>query len=188
MSIRIHKAVGYGGYHPNNVALFEYLDEHGVDGEVNQLIVDNLPTKDHRDHLFLETENMAKTYEKSYPKQFLNCIHHCEYELDTHGYTLIIPPIYAEDWHRYDDSIDYFDANYNDPQTVVKILDGPIYPYSNWMDPETFEVIDTDYYYEERKYMTPTPIPSIPTSVKLIATKIGMDWKTLKPMVVTWWG
>jgi hypothetical protein len=178
MGIRIHKAVGYGGIHPNIVEASAYWDENGIDGEVNQLIVENIPKADRYDHLFLETAEMAEKYHWEYPKQFWECINHTEYEISDPGYTLIIPPIYIKDWHRYDDNIDYCDSDSENPETVIKILERPIFPYRYWMDPITFEL---------RKYEEPKLIPSIPTSVKLIAEKIGMDWKTLKPMVATWW-
>src|ERR1019366_2995403 len=173
MGIRIHKAVGYGGIHPNVVEAFAYWDENGIDGEVNQLIVDAISTVFSRyDHLFLETAEMAEKYHLEYPKQFWECIHHTEYEISDPGYTLIIPPIHIKDWHRYDDNIDYCDSDSENPATVIKILDRAIYPYSEWMDPITFEIIPHDVYYGQRKYEEPKPIPSIPTSVRLISEKI----------------
>lgn len=186
MGNRIHKALGYGGYHENNIKLFEHLDEHGVDGEVDQLLTSHLADNNHE--LFLETAELVEKYNGTYPKQFLECVWHCAYELDDEGPTIIIPPRHVDKWYRYDDIIDYFDADHTDPQITVKILDTPIYPYNDWMDPITLEKISTNEYHDGRRFIEPLPSPGIPLSVRLIADKIGMDWKSLTPMIVTWWG
>jgi hypothetical protein len=195
MGIRNHKAIGYGLFYEGVHTLLERLDESAVKGEVDSLIREHLSTHERirgvDDNLFLETAKMAEKYGKTeYPETFLYCIKSTVYDEDD-GYLLIIPPIYIDQWSRYDDIIDYCEIAFKeDEEFVTKIqeLNHPIYPYSTWVNPETFIPIPADEYYTEAKYKEPKPIPGIPTSVKLIATKIGIDWKKLKPMIATWWG
>ena len=40
MGFKIHKVLGYGAIHPNAEELFEFLDESGMNGEVDRLITE----------------------------------------------------------------------------------------------------------------------------------------------------
>ncbi len=103
-----------------------------------------------------------------------------------------MPPIQTGEWIRYDDIIDYYDFDGEEMGTKVRILDKPIYPYFDWMDPETGERIDgvrngTILAKEYMPLTNPNMIPIVPFAVRLLATQVGMDWKILRPMTVTWW-
>lgn len=193
MGFKIHKVLGYGVIYPNAEELFEFLDDSSThnDNEVDDLITEYLKTHtrktDYHDNLFLETKEMAEKYNTPYPKHVMDCIKHTEYEVSTEGHIVIIPPIWIKYWYRWDDNIDYCEADTEDTTTKVKFLDRPIHPYSTWIDSVTFETINHEDYYGLRRYQEPKPIPGIPTSVRLIADYINLDWKTLRPMVVTWW-
>lgn len=178
MSIRVHKAIGYGGIFSNISSVIENLDQNGVDGEIDKLIHDNL--ENNEKELFLETEHMASKLNTPYPGQFWECIKHTEYELDDPGYTIIIPPIWLDKWSRFDDVIDYYDGDFINTETVIKILDEPLYPYSDWMNPISFQIIYDEFIKQK--------IPYIPLSIRLICDRVGLDWRPMRPMVATWWG
>ena len=190
MGIRIHKAIGYGAIIPNIDEIMECLDENSIDGEVNQLIVDAIAKEENnRNNLFLETQKMADTHGWKYPKYFYECILYTEYPDRKGGHTLIVPPMYVDKWRRYDDIIDYYNADLTDCDTKIKIINKPIYPYIDYMDPVTFEHIseNDEYLMRYDDEIKIKPVPGIPASVRVISDKIGIDWKTLKPMAATWW-
>ena len=187
MSFKIYKAIGYGAffdegtYHNLSDAVFE----NSVDGEVNQLIVDSLKKtpKTKFDHLFLETQEMAEKCHVDYPKTFSGCVHYAAFIDRKNAPIIIAPPLYAKSWYRWDDAIDYYHVY--DTDDHIKVIDRPINPYNFWMDAKTGENIVSDYDYHGSQCMN--MVPGIPLSVKLIAEKLGLDWKKLGPMAATWW-
>lgn len=193
MGIRIRKIIGYGAIFPGWREAFELLDKNSVNGEVNNLMVDNIPNATKYDHQFMETEQFVnKNLKQSYPKLFSDCIHYAEYTDDEGGYVVIMPPIWSTTWIRYDDVIDHYDYIGQDMETIVRILDRPIYPFNDWMDPETGERISdvrngTILAKEYLPKVVPDIVPIVPFSVRLLADQIGMNWKDLRPMSITWW-
>ena len=199
MSFKIYKAIGYGGYFIKGFYLNTLCDqfEDGVNGEVNQLVIDNLKASTSRyDHVFLETEEMAKKCNVKYPQTFSECVKYAAFldrdmvkentPLETSLVPIIVmPPLYAKSWHRWDDSIDYYSALDIDDHYIS--LEKPINPYNYWMDAETGENIMNDYDHYSNSQCMNNMVPGIPFSVKLIAEKLGFDWKILRPMAATWW-
>ena len=159
MGTKIHKILGYGVWCDEYQDLFAKLDDNTVNGEVNALLMSNKDRELKSDHLFLDMEKMVTKIGLRYPQTFLDCIQFCDFGDAKDGYVVIMPPSRITTWHRWDDAIDYYEANIEDLTTKIKIIDGSISGY--------------DF---------------IPLCVLLIAEKIGLNYKFLKPMTITWWG
>lgn len=75
---------------------------------------------------------------KSAERELAACVQHdSEYGLPN---VLLVRPVEWKDWYRYDDTIDYVEADDCEPH--VKLLTSGIYPYNNrWMDARTSELL-----------------------------------------------
>lgn len=191
MGFKIYKAIGYGAEFPEGTYhnLSDTVFEDSVKGEVDKLIVDYVNsqakgTRNPFDHTFLETKTSADMCRCEYPETYSGCVLYTAFIDRKQAPIILMPPLYAKTWYRWDDAIDYYEAS--DTDDHIKVIDRPINPYNFWMDANTGENIISDYDYSGSQCMN-NMVPGIPFSVKLIADKLGLDWKILRPMAATWW-
>lgn len=144
MGIRIHKILGFG------------LDDVVTDGDDNiidpRLNFENEPWYKSIDvHDFYEwwVQNEENEHDKFYAElyrkeleageiPFLNgCTRFCfhEYEGGMSNVLIFIAPYVSHEWYRYDDVIDYYEADGMEP--TLKELHHPIFPWESYWDVST---------------------------------------------------
>jgi hypothetical protein len=193
MGIRIHKALGYAGYHPDPDGLSDKIWDDEQENEVLALIDAEYQRISEQEKnsrlLWMDTTIGFSNWNKTPPKYFKDILHYADHPDQDGAPFLIVPPSYHKKWYRYDDMIDYMDVysvDSNDPcVTKHKWFDTPLYPYLEWMNKNTGE-FEKNY---NRIIDGPNPeiVPAMPDSVKVIAKHLGFNWLELRPLLATWW-
>jgi hypothetical protein len=197
MGIRIHRALGYAGYHPEPDKLNDLIWENQQDNQVVALIdaeyqrlCDNGKKISRTTRLLgADTTLGFASLGSKPPRYFSDIVHYADHPDESGSPFVIVPPPYHKKWYRYDDMIDYMDAyqlQADDPCiSLHKWFYTPLYPYINWMNKNTGEI---EHNYDRiRKEFDPNMVPAVPKSVQVIAAHLGFNWLELRPMLATWW-
>jgi hypothetical protein len=201
VSTRIKKIIGWGGVHPDRKALNERLDDYAEDGEVERLVLDarrnaGIAKRFNPISLSFEARYPAMTVASAerYPKRLENLVRYATHPDNDGGHHIIMTPMMASSWLRVDDAIDYVEASLKEEpmKEVLKQLPGPIYPYLNWMNPITGELLKGYSHLCDRERSAEEigcdPVPYVPEVIQIIAEELHFpDWKLLRPMFGIWW-
>lgn len=198
MSTKIHKVLGYGIKDDvDKRLLFDEIFENSKPGEVAELldaaIAEARAAKREGYHSFAFESSVGFEREnRPYPREFHDVVHYADHPDGDGGWWVITPPMQWKSWYRLDDTIDYYDTyDLNDKagnqlDTVVKELGVPLYPYLNWMNRNTGEILRN--YSRIIDGPDPDIVPFVPEAVRIIAGKLGMpDWKLFRPVLIRWW-
>ena len=195
MGMRLHKAMGWAGAHPDRHALHERLWEGPPEGEVARLMERALAAADRVDRIGLSMEQATRRGAPvaGYPSTMNAVVTYAAFTDSDDGMWMIAPPSTCGSWLRSDDSLDYYGidrdrADWGDGE--FRWLPGPPYPYlsSRWYDPATGETVAVDS--ENPPDPVASPLRRLPPAcIRVIAEELGFpDWRALRPAYATWWG
>lgn len=166
MGIRIHKVLGYGltDIYYDNIADDPRFNPYGF--FISEQNEKDFPIKQFYVELELITRDSSAPFDLFLLKQQIKqkeltdfhgvMVHDPEFGLKS--VCVFIPPTEIDNWHRYDNIIDYIEAcnNANGFNHVQK-LSKPIYPYDAYMDTRTFPPKPVDRIMRELRVMVNNP-------------------------------
>jgi hypothetical protein len=148
MGIRVHKALGYG---LTDVA-FDKENYEIIDGRFNpnaikreNIVADRfiafLKTKLTEDIEDFDTKILITTLENKMPLSLVWSSFVMQTTFGGASIFLITPVEYIDEWHRYDEMIDWVEESQNYQQTNrYQLIDRPLYPYDVFMHADTGEI------------------------------------------------
>ena len=196
MGSKIHRALGWGGYHPDDHGLSDRLYEREKQGEVAKLMASAFKeaSRDNKFGLIAERDIPSLRGSSSYPGYFRELVTRTG-SLEAHGPSLwvLAAPSSCGRWHRRNDDIDYHakrwqgDSVYLDNE--IQWIEEALYPHEAWCweDPATgIRARNTGHGYTEEGVGPLRLVP--PPAIQVLAIEMGFpDWRALKPVLVTWW-
>lgn len=201
MGTRIHKIMGYGFKlsKTDRKTLWRRLDDGSYEGEVAAIMEAARTAASavgrRTLHLSLECPN-PNLPTTNYPRFLSDIIRYADHPDSDNGFHVVMPPSMWRSWYRFSNDLDHVEYFFHHPQgdlvTVVHQIKSPLYPYVNWMHPNTGERLQ-DYspiWGDKEEFVQQhgvEPVPHVPEAVQVIADLFGFDWKTFRPMLVTWW-
>lgn len=215
MGIRIHKMLGYGltDVKTKNFAISDKRFRANLSSEWPDFSLREYKdwVNDSKSISTLMTQSFPITNTSDYLDAGSCFVHDAEFGLS--NVFCVVPRFNHQDWHRYDDIIDYTEQTYVSRQhNTVKVLKNGIYPYGPlFADSRTGKIVKNGMDYalvkntvsdkdslasrfgfesaeEADKYLR----PAVPDCVKLLCeyAKIFVDPMTvhqLVPMLYTYW-
>ena len=108
---------------------------------------------------------------------------------EMNGPLLFQPLGVDKSWRRYDDIIDYMDADHNNLDSTVKFYDMGIHPYSSWAIYD--DSLPNGYKSGVSESLNGATLYT-PFSIKMMLEYLGFHdpnalWRSLKPMSYTYW-
>ena len=191
--MRLHKAMGWAGVHPDREWLSDRLYENEVPGEVAALMASAMAAAqaagNAHDRLALTLQQDRPNLGiRSYPRLLSEIVTYADnIDATRDGLWVIAPPSTAGDWHRVDDDLDYHDRRWTEEweATVVRRLPVPPHPYHSWCreNPLTGrrEALPEGVDSESFTCVPPAPVQAIAEALRF------PDWRALQPTLVTWW-
>lgn len=187
MGMRIHCAMGWAGCHPDPQALQRRLYEERVDGEVVSLMQEAVASAVGTPRWLPLFADLGRGH--GYPGHFFELVSAVTTDaVKPETLWIIAPPGSRGAWHRRDDDLDYhakrWRPNWEDEE--LRWLDSAPYPYGrwSWADGATGEWRSAG----DDEQALPGLVPSPPPSVGVLAEALGFTaWRSMKPLLATWW-